>query len=91
VIVRLETRDATWFTTRIPLHYQEFLIMKRFVILCLAAGLVMPWTFGCENKAKTEKKETVTGPGGSTTTTDTHKVESSGQNPPPNERGETAK
>jgi hypothetical protein len=33
----------------------------------------------------------VTTPGGSTTTTDEHKVDSSGKNPPANSQGEKAK
>jgi hypothetical protein len=65
--------------------------MKRIAVLCVAPGLAGPATVGCENKATTERKETVTTPGGSTATTDTHKVESSGEAPPANRSGETAK
>jgi len=53
-------------------------------------ALAMAATMGCESKAKVETKETVTAPGGSTTTTDEHTVESSGKSPPGNSRGEKA-
>ncbi len=65
--------------------------MKRLVVLCMALGLVIPAIVGCEKKTTTERKETVTSPEGSTTTTDTHEVESTGDNPPANRSGETAK
>ncbi|HQU41880.1 MAG TPA: hypothetical protein PK867_03675 [Pirellulales bacterium] len=64
--------------------------MKRIFVLWMVLGLAMAATMGCENKAKVERKETVTTPGGSTTTTDEHTVESSGKNPPGNSRGEKA-
>ena len=64
--------------------------MRRFLVLGLIV-LAASMTMGCEQKSKTQSKETMTGPGGSTTTTDTHEVESSGKNPPPNSQGETAK
>jgi hypothetical protein len=65
--------------------------MKRLVVMCMALSLAVAATVGCESKVKTERKETVSSPGGTTTTTDTHKVESSGDNPPANTGGETAK
>ncbi len=65
--------------------------MKRFAVVCSLLALTFPAIVGCEKKAKTEHQETVSGPGGKTTTTDTHTVESSGQNPPANTQGETAK
>ena len=65
--------------------------MKRLIALGSALCLATELLVGCENKAKTERKETVTDPGGSTTTTDTHKVESSGDNPPANSQGEAVK
>ena len=58
-------------------------MMKRFFILCLALSLVVPFTVGCEKKAEVKKETTVTTPEGSTTVTDTQKVETSGENPPP--------
>ena len=65
--------------------------MKRFLVLCTALSLATVVNLGCENKATTERKDTVTTPGGSTTTVDTHTVESSGNNPPTNASGEKAK
>jgi hypothetical protein len=53
-------------------------------LLVVAAVLVA----GCERKATVETKETKTGPGGTTTTTVTKTVESTGDNPPPNSAGE---
>jgi hypothetical protein len=62
---------------------------------CLLIGLTlagaMPSIAGCESKTTTERKETVSSPGGTTTTIDTHTVESTGQNPPANSQGEAAK
>jgi hypothetical protein len=64
--------------------------MKRLVILCMALSLATAVTVGCDKKSTMERKETVTTPDGSTTTTDTHKVESSGDNAPTNTKGEKA-
>lgn len=64
--------------------------MKRLIVLCMSLGLATAATVGCEKKAAMEQKETVTTSEGSTTTTDTHKVESSGDNPPANSKGEKA-
>ena len=61
---------------------------KRLVILCMVLSLVAVVTVGCEKKSTTERKEAVTTPDGSTTTTGTHKVESSGDNAPTNTTGE---
>ena len=58
--------------------------MKRFFLLCLALSLCTAFAaVGCDNKAKVEKKTTVTTPEGQTTTTDSKTVETSGKNPPP--------
>lgn len=65
--------------------------MKRLVILCMLLSGVVAATVGCEKKSTMEQKETVTTPEGSTTTTDTHKVESTGDNPPSNTKGEKAR
>jgi hypothetical protein len=65
--------------------------MKRFLVICTFLILAVGTSVGCDNKTKVEKKETVTSPGGTTTTTDEHKVDSSGKNPPANSRGEKAK
>lgn len=56
--------------------------MKRFFGLCLALCLV-GGIAGCEKKAEIKKETTVTTPEGETTTTDSQKVEMSGENPPP--------
>ena len=65
--------------------------MKRLVILCTFLGLAGVINVGCDKVNTMVKKETVTTPGGSTTTTDTHKVESSGDKAPTNAEGEKAK
>ncbi len=65
--------------------------MKRLVICCMLLSLAAMFTVGCKKHSSMEKTETVTTPDGSTTTTDTHKVESSGDNPPANAEGEKAK
>ena len=66
--------------------------MKRLLVVCCTAlSLMTIGLAGCEKKMTSEKQEKVSGPGGTTTTTDTHKVESTGKNPPPNTSGETAK
>ena len=55
--------------------------------LCLpAVGLV-----GCGEESKTERKETISTPGGTTTTSTETKIKSTGDNPPPNSAGETGK
>jgi hypothetical protein len=59
--------------------------MKRFFGLCLALSLVGA-VAGCDKKAEVKKETTVTTPEGTTTTTDTQKVETSGENPPPAEK-----
>jgi hypothetical protein len=65
--------------------------MKRLAILCTFLGLVGVVNVGCDKVNTMVKKETVTTPSGSTTTTDTHKVESSGDKAPVNAEGEKAK
>ena len=65
--------------------------MKRLVIACMFLGFAGLMNAGCDKAKTTERKETVTTPGGSTTTTDTHKVESSGAKAPTNANGEKAK
>ncbi|MGO9468244.1 MAG: hypothetical protein ACLQIB_52085 [Isosphaeraceae bacterium] len=51
-----------------------------------AVGLV-----GCGEESKTGRTETVTTPGGTTTTSTETKVKSTGDNPPPNYAGQTGK
>jgi hypothetical protein len=56
--------------------------MKRLIALCMVLGLGVA-IVGCDKKAEVKKETTVSTPEGSTTTTDTQKVETSGENPPP--------
>jgi hypothetical protein len=69
--------------------------MKRPLSLALILGLLsFPATglVGCgEESKKRETTETVSTPGGTTTTTSETKVQSTGENPPPNRAGETGK
>jgi len=59
--------------------------MKRMLFFCFALSLATALTIGCDkNSTTTERKTTVTTPEGSTTTIDTHKVESSGEPLPDN-------
>jgi hypothetical protein len=64
--------------------------MKHLVILCMFVGFAGVVNVGCDKANTMVRKETVTTPGGSTTTTDTHKVESSGAKAPANADGEKA-
>jgi hypothetical protein len=56
--------------------------MKRFFALCMVLSLAAACV-GCDKKAEIKKETTVTTPEGTSTTTDTQKVETSGENPPP--------
>jgi hypothetical protein len=64
--------------------------MNRLFAL-VVLGLLAATTIGCEPKMTSERQTKVSTPGGTTTTTDTHKVESTGDNPPANGQGEVAK
>jgi hypothetical protein len=65
--------------------------MKRDLTVPLVAGVFSTaGLVGCEEKSEVQRQETVRAPGGTTTTTDTQKIESTGQNPPPNSAGQTA-
>jgi len=57
--------------------------MKRLFSVFMIACLALPLTLGCEKKAEVKKETTVSTPDGTTTTTDSTKVETSGENPPP--------
>jgi|SwirhirootsSR3_FD_contig_31_8987650_length_314_multi_4_in_0_out_0_2 hypothetical protein len=59
----------------------------RLFSLCLV--LLASLVVGCTQKSTSERKETVSTPGGTTTTTDKRTVESSGENPPANRQGQT--
>jgi hypothetical protein len=69
--------------------------MKRPLSLALILGLLSFPTaglVGCGEESKERTKtETVSTPGGTTTTTSETKVKSTGENPPPNSAGETGK
>ncbi len=68
--------------------------MKRILSSTLILGaLLLPVVglVGCGEESKTGRTETISTPGGTTTTTSEVKVESTGDNPPPNYAGETAK
>ena len=68
--------------------------MKRTFVSALTLGfLLFPaiGLVGCGQEAKRERTETVTTPGGTTTTTTETKIKSTGDNPPPNYAGQTAK
>jgi hypothetical protein len=65
--------------------------MKRSLVAALLLGLTSTLgVVGCAEKAKVESQETVSAPGGTTTTTETKEVKSTGENPPPNSAGQTA-
>jgi len=65
--------------------------MKRLLSLALILGSVSTFGLvGCGEESKVKQSETVSTPDGSTTTTTEKKVESTGDNPPPNTAGETA-
>jgi len=68
--------------------------MKRILSSALISGLlVLPAVglVGCGEESKTGRTETVTTPGGTTTTSTETKVKSTGDNPPPNYAGQTGK
>ena len=68
--------------------------MKRTLSSALILGLLLfpvAGLVGCGQESKTGTKETITTPGGTTTTTSETKVKSTGDNPPPNSAGETGK
>jgi hypothetical protein len=65
--------------------------MKRYLSVALAAGAFSAFGMaGCGEKAEVKTQETVSAPGGTTTTTDTKEIKSTGQNPPTNSAGQTA-
>ena len=64
--------------------------MKRSVVFSMVLSFVTVVAVGCDKKTTMERIETVTTPDGSTMTTDTHKIESSGDNAPTNTNGEKA-
>jgi len=66
--------------------------MKRIFTTALIIGAFSTCGLvGCGEKSENKVQETVTTPGGTTTTTSDTTVKSTGENPPPNAAGETAK
>ncbi len=68
--------------------------MKRTLSSALILGLLsFPAValVGCGEESKTGRTETITTPGGTTTTSTETKVKSTGDNPPPNSAGQTGK
>jgi len=66
--------------------------MKRFLAHSLVLGVVSGFGLvGCGEESKTKTTEVQSTPGGTTTTTNETKVKSTGDNPPANSAGETAK
>jgi hypothetical protein len=64
--------------------------MKRFLTAALIAGLFSTTGLvGCEEKSEVKQSETVTSPGGTTETTKTETIKSTGESPPPNSAGQT--
>ena len=65
--------------------------MKRYLTVALAAGVFSAFgLMGCGEKSEVKTQESVSAPGGTTTTTDTKEIKSTGQNPPANSAGQTA-
>lgn len=68
--------------------------MKRTLSSALILGLFLfpaVGLVGCSQESKTGRTETITTPGGTTTTSTETKVKSTGENPPPNSAGQTGK
>jgi len=65
--------------------------MKRFLSTALILGAITPFGLvGCADKAKVEQTEKIEGPGGTTETTKSTEIKSTGENPPLNSAGENA-
>lgn len=60
-------------------------------LMLVLLGLPVLGLLGCAEESKTGRTETITTPGGTTTTTAETSVKSTGENPPPNFAGETGK
>jgi hypothetical protein len=65
--------------------------MKRIMTAALVASVFSTFGLvGCGEKSEFKRTETVSSPGGTTTTQDTKEIKSTGENPPPNSAGQTA-
>ena len=62
--------------------------MRKIMTSTLALMLGTAMLVGCAREQTAKVQETVTGPGGTTTTTTEKTVESTGKNPPANSSGE---
>jgi hypothetical protein len=58
---------------------QEAKAMQKLFALCLALTFVSAFAVGCDKKAEKTTETTVTDPSGTTTTTDSHTVETDKQ------------
>jgi hypothetical protein len=56
--------------------------MKRFVAYPLVCAVALVFFAGCGEETKSKTTDTKVTPGGKSTTTEEHKVETSGKNPP---------
>ena len=56
--------------------------MKRAFVCSLVVGIMAIGLVGCGEKAEVKKVNTTTTPGGTTTKTDSTKIETTGDNPP---------
>jgi hypothetical protein len=74
----------------IAIFINEGFHMNRSVILGIVLGAATVVTIGCDKTSTVVRKETVSTPSGSTTTTDTHTIESSSAKAPANSNGEKA-
>jgi hypothetical protein len=57
--------------------------MKRNLLALVVTVVISISSLGCAEKSTTSRETTVKTPGGTTTTTETQKIEKSGENPPP--------
>ena len=60
--------------------------MKRSLLAVLMMAILSFGVVGCSDTTKSSRETKVTTPGGTTTTTETQKVEKTGENPPPAQR-----
>jgi hypothetical protein len=56
--------------------------MRRFFAMLFLLTIATTFTAGCEKKSEVKTETKMTGPGGTTTVTDTEKVETTENNPP---------